>query len=214
MRKPAISLVLSLVLALVIGAVGCGGGEGTATPTPTPTPTATPSPTSTTMPTPTPTPTATPIPPPMARYLTHTDAVSGFSVSYPEDWETKALPSVLFAVGSPQQCRGQDTTFYLQRMELTHTTDIETFFGPTLSHTFLSRERSFISGEKLGVSGRSAIKWMSTISNIDGSTFKEMSVYLIDGRTAWILIFTTVSSCWKQYEEAFEYMLGSFQLLS
>jgi len=97
-------------------------------------------------------------------------------------------------------------------MELITTTDIETFFGPILSGTFLSQERSFLYGEKVGVSGKPAIKWVSAIASGAGPPFKEMSFYVLDGRRAWILSFTTVSSCWNQYEEIFEYMLGSFQL--
>jgi len=55
MRKLAIVLVPLLVLALVVGVVGCGGEKApTATPTPTPIPTPTPTPTSPPTPTPTP----------------------------------------------------------------------------------------------------------------------------------------------------------------
>jgi hypothetical protein len=52
MRNLAIVLIPLLVLALVVGAVGCGGGAGE--PTPTPTSTVTPTPTLTPTPTPTP----------------------------------------------------------------------------------------------------------------------------------------------------------------
>ncbi|MFC1848492.1 hypothetical protein ACFLXV_04205 [Chloroflexota bacterium] len=41
MRKLVIGLIPLVVVALVIGAIGCGGGEGKPTATPTPTPTAT-----------------------------------------------------------------------------------------------------------------------------------------------------------------------------
>ena len=63
MRKLAIVLILLLVMALVIGAAGCGE-EGTPTATPTAIPTATPTATPTAIPTPTPTPTPTPVPTP------------------------------------------------------------------------------------------------------------------------------------------------------
>ena len=168
MKKLAIVLIPLLILALISGVVGCGSDDGI-TPTPIVTPTPTPTPTLT----PTPTPTLTP--PPEADYMTHTDAVNGFSIAYPEDWETKTLPGVLFALGSTEQCRGYVATFDLYKMELINTTNVEAFFGPMLNDTFSSQERSFIYGEKVGVSGRSAIKWVTTITNVDGLPLKEMS---------------------------------------
>ncbi len=206
MKKLAIVLIPLLILALISGVVGCGSDDGI-----TPTPIATPTPTP--MPTLTPTPTPTPTPPPEADYMTHTDVLNGFSIAYPEDWETKMLPDILFALGSTEQCRGRVATFDLYKMELINTTDVENFFGPMLNDTFSSQERSFIYGEKVGVSGRSAIKWVTTITNADGLPLKEMSFYVLGTRTAWILSFRAVFYCWNEYEDIFQHMVGSFQIL-
>lgn len=145
--------------------------------------------------------------------MTHSDAVNGFSIAYPEDWETKTLPGVLFALGSTEQCRGHFATFDLYRMEFINTTNVEAFFGPMLNDTFSSQERSFIYGEKVGVSGRSAIEWVTTVTNADGLPLKEMSFYVLGTRTAWILSFRAVFYCWNEYEDIFQHMVGSFQLL-
>lgn len=206
MKKLAIVLILLLILALISGVVGCGSDDAI-TPTPIITPTPTP------MPTLTPTPTPTPTPPPEADYMTHTDVLNGFSIAYPEDWETKTLPGILFALGSTEQCRGYVATFDLYRMELINTTNVEAFFGPMLNDTFSSQERSFIYGEKVGVSGRSAIEWVTTITNADGLPLKEMSFYVLGTRTAWILSFRAVFYCWNEYEDIFQHMVGSFQIL-
>jgi hypothetical protein len=206
MKKLAIVLIPLLILALIGGVVGCGSDDGI-TPTPILTPTPTPTPTLT--PTPTPTPTSTP----EADYMTHTDVLNGFSIAYPEDWEIKTPPGILFALGSTEQCRGRVATFDLYKMELISTTDVETFFGPMLNATFSSQERSFIYGEKVGVSGRSAIKWVTNIMNADGLPLKEMSFYVLGTRTAWILSFRAVFYCWNEYEDIFQHMVGSFQLL-
>jgi hypothetical protein len=206
MKKLAIVLILLLILALISGVVGCGSDDAI-TPTPIITPTPTP------MPTLTPTPTPTPTPPPEADYMTHTDVLNGFSIAYPEDWGTKTLPGVLFALGSTEQCRGYVATFDLYRMELINTTNVEAFFGPMLNDTFSSQERSFIYGEKVGVSGRSAIEWVTTITNADGLPLKEMSFYVLGTRTAWILSFRAVFYCWNEYEDIFQHMVGSFQIL-
>ena len=66
MRRLAIVLIPLLIMALVLGAIGCGGEETKPTPTPTPTqvPTPTQTPTPTPIPTPTPTPVLTPTPTP------------------------------------------------------------------------------------------------------------------------------------------------------
>ena len=206
MKKLPIVLILLLILALISGVVGCGSDDGI-TPTPIITPTPTP------MPTLTPTPTPTPTPPPEADYMTHTDVLNGFSIAYPEDWETKTLPGILFTLGSTEQCRGYVATFDLYRMEFINTTNVETFFGPMLNDTFSSQERSFIYGEKVGVSGRSAIEWVTTVTNADGLPLKEMSFYVLGTGTAWILSFRAVFYCWNEYEDIFQHMVGSFQIL-
>jgi hypothetical protein len=202
--KPAIFAGPLLVLALVVASTGCGGGEGQQTVKLTPAPTSTP----------TPVPTATPTPVPTVAYETHTDEASGFAIAYPRGWQRKTVPGVLLALTAAERCGGQDVTFSLWRIEVPpYSTDVESFFGSMISLTFSSPERSFISGEKVGVGGRAAIEWVSAFANYDGTPFKEASFYLLGGEAAWILSFTTVFSCWSQYEDAFDRMTGSFRLL-
>ena len=124
----------------------------------------------------------------------------------------KTYPGILFAVDSQVLCRGFLTTFDLSIVELTYSTDVESFFGPIVAQSLLSPDRTFIYGEKVGVSGRSAIEWLSIITNSDGSTLKEMSFYLVSSTAAWTLSFRTEPYCWSQYEEIFEYMVSSFRI--
>jgi hypothetical protein len=213
MRKPAIILTTLLVFSLALVAISCSGGQdSTPTPVATPTPmlTATPSPSPS--PTPTPVPAPTPSPAPTTEYLIYTDAVNGFSVAYPDDWGTKTLPSILFAVESPEICRGFRPTFEISTVGLTYSTDVESFFGTTVAHLLLAPERTFIYGERVGVSGRSAIKWLSIIANTDGSNLKEMSFFLVSSTTAWTLSFRAEPYCWSQYEEIFDYMVSTFHV--
>lgn len=81
MRKAPIVLISLLIMAIVIGAVGCGGDETTPTAPPTATPTPPPAPT------PTPTPARTPEPTIPADFTTYTDELGLFSISYPAHWE-------------------------------------------------------------------------------------------------------------------------------
>ncbi|MFC2058225.1 TRAP transporter substrate-binding protein [Chloroflexota bacterium] len=76
MRKVLLILAPLLVLALILGVVGCGGEEATPTPKPTVAPTKTPTPTKA----PTPAPTPTPTPEPIVLKLSHKypiDSVAG-----------------------------------------------------------------------------------------------------------------------------------------
>ncbi|MFC1847713.1 hypothetical protein ACFLXV_00160 [Chloroflexota bacterium] len=205
MRKLAISVILLLTAALILSAAGCGTGDSGTTPTPIRTPAAKLSPTLT----PPPTPTSTP----EAAYITHNDALNGFSIAYPEDWEVNSFTTTLFELRAPEQCNEQGVTFYIQKMGAPTVTDIETFFGPILDDTFLSPEIIFIYGEKVTVSGWAAIKWVTVITNANELPLKEMSVYVLETGAAWILTFTAAFNCWNQYEDAFEHMLSSFHLL-
>ena len=207
MKKPAITLIIVLAFTLALGALSCADGQGS-----TPTPVATPAPTATPSPAPSLTPTAAPSPTPTAEYMIYTDEVNGFSISYPEDWEMKTYPGILLAVESFEICRGFRPTFEISIVGLTYSTDVESFFGTTIAQLLLSPDRTFIYGEKVGVAGRSAIKWLSIVANSDGSTLKEMSLFLVSSTTAWTLSFIAEPYCWSQYEEIFEYMVSSFNL--
>ncbi|UCC59984.1 MAG: hypothetical protein JSV02_09670 [Dehalococcoidia bacterium] len=206
MIKRPFMLTLLLAIALIIGVVGCGTDEGV-TPTPNVTPTITVAPTPTQTPVPTPTPMLE------ANYTTYVDDLNGFLIDYPEEWQTKGSTSTLFEVQAPEQCEGKAITFSIRKMELPLITEIETFFGPILSETFLSRERYFIYGERVVVSNRSAIKWVTSLERVEDVPLTEMSVYILDTRAAWTLNFITTFNCWRQYEDTFQYMVDSFQLL-
>ena len=147
-----------------------------------------------------------------ANYTTHTDDLNGFSIDYPEEWQLRTSAYAIFAVYASEQCKGQEVTFYLQTMEIPVIIDTETYFGSILCNTFMSQDRYFISGEKLGVSGRSAIKWVTSFEKTDGILVKDMSFYILDNGAAWTLSFSASSACWSQYEAIFQHMVDSFQL--
>jgi len=71
-KLKANKLVILTLLALLGSAMACGGSRGEKTPTPAPTST----------------------PTPTAGYLTYTDEANGFSISYPEDWNTMPQQSL------------------------------------------------------------------------------------------------------------------------
>ena len=202
--KPMVFAALLLAVALVAGSTGCAEeGYQVVALTPAPTP----------MPTEVPTPIVTPTPVPTIAHETHTDLVNGFELVYPRGWQVGAHPSVLFALTSVEICGGFEAAFTLRKIELPYPTDLESFFGPMITLTFSSRTSSFISGEKVGVSGRAAIKWESMFANEGGDPFRDTTFYLLSDTAAWILSFTALSSCQSQYQDDFDYMVDSFRLL-
>ena len=79
-------MVLTLLAILLLSTMACGRGGEQATPTPGIRPRLTP------------TPAPTPPPTPTAGYLTYTDEANGFSISYPEDWNTMPQESLEAAI--------------------------------------------------------------------------------------------------------------------
>jgi len=205
MKKLSMLLLPLLILTLMGGVLGCGTDDGA-------TPTATLTPVTTSTPTPAPTPMPTPTSTPEAIYITHTDDLNGFSIEYPEEWQMRTSAYAIFAVQASEQCKGHEVAFYLQRIQVPVVIDTEGYFGSILCDTFSSPERYFISGERLGVSGRAAIKWVTSFESVYGIPLKEMSFYLLDNGVAWTLSFTAASACWRQYEAVFQHMVDSFQL--
>jgi hypothetical protein len=203
--KPTMVGAPLLALALVVTCLGCGGGQEEATPTPTATPTP--------VVTPTPTPTATPTPEPTVAYEIYSDDVNGFAITYPETWQQTAVRGTLFALESGEPCGGYPAVFSLRKLDLPISTDVESFFGSVIGETFSSTARNFVSGERMGVSGRAAIKWVTLFADEGGVPIREMTFYLLGDDAGWILSFTTVSSCWKEHVDLFEEMADSFLLL-
>jgi len=206
--KPVALGMRLLALALVAACAGCSLQVET-TPTPAPAATPTPSPVAS----PTVTPVATPTPEPPAAYKTYTDQVNGFSIEYPADWAAVAPPAAVLVVTSGEVCGGQQATFTLSKLESFTSGSVEAFFGSIISGTFLSSERSFVSGEKVGVAGRAAIKWVTTVDRPGGIPLLDTSYYLIGDTAGWVLSFTVIYSCRDQYQDAFDHMAGSFQFL-
>ena len=202
-------LAAFLVFAVPLLVVSCSGDEAiqpTLPPTLTPDQTVVATPTPTTLPSPAPT--------PGIDYTIHTDTTNGFSLSYPVDWNIKTLPRVLFSVVVPEQCKGYDTGVFIYKADVPYLTDIELYYSSTISGVFTSPERSFIFGEKIDVSGKPAIKLISSIEGEGSEPFVEISIYIMDDTAAWTLSFVTISSCWDEYRNVFEYMAESFKLLS
>jgi hypothetical protein len=164
--------------------------------------------------TPTPTASPSPSPTPGIDYITHTDTTDGFSLSYPVDWKVKTLSGILFSIDAPEQCKGYDTGVFIYKADVPYLTDIELYYSSTISGIFTSQERSFIFGEKIAVSGRPAIKLISSIEGEGSEPFVEISIYIMDDTAAWTLSFVTVSSCWDEYRDVFDDIADSFKLLS
>lgn len=192
MRKLSAIIVPLLLLALALGITGCGGGGEPAT---TPTPKASAS--------------------PVSGYVNYEDELNGFSVSHPGDWDIapeELFPDALVAFWAPEACSDFITNLNLVYEELPSPMSVEAYFEAGKRHLRNLEGYTPISESPLTVNGVAAIKQVCTWEP-EGEAVQLMQVCLVEGTTAWILSFTTVPDCWEQYEETFDTMAGTFQLL-
>ena len=69
-----------------------------------------------------------------------------------------------------------------------------------------------VSEESITVDGMAAIRHRYNLYS-DGDLVKGMQVYLVKEATAWVLTYTSDSSCWQQYEPIFNHITDSFHFL-
>ena len=188
LKATRIVIVLLLGIMLLIG-LACGdGGE------------------------PEPTPTSTPI----SGFLTYTDEVNDFSFSYPDDWqlasdELSAGTDVMFL--APVACSDINTNFNVVSEGLPYSMSVQSYFENGKSYLQAFTEYTPISDDELTVAGEPSIKHVYTWL-LSGQTLKQMQVYVVQDETAWVLTFTTAPACWSQYEDTFDTITDSFQLLN
>ena len=158
------------------------------------------------------TPTSTPI----SGFITYTNEVNGFSFFYPDDWqlaadELSAGTDVMFL--APVACSDINTNFNVVSEELPYSMSVQSYFESGKSYLQAFTAYTPISDDELTVAGEPSIKHVYTWL-LAGQTLKQMQVYVVQDETAWVLTFTTAPACWSQYEDTFDTITDSFQLLN
>ncbi len=180
---------------LLLSGFGCAEGSPAATPTPAPTPT------------------------PLAGYDVYTDEDNGFSIWYPEEWEKPAQElwqGALICFRRCPVCGGTVASFKVANEELPSPMSLSTYFGEAKQELAQLDEYNSLSEEGLTIGGRAAIKHVYTfllLEGAEGAIIKVMRVYVVAGTTAWTITSECAPERWKDYEAAFDIVVGSFRLL-
>jgi len=195
----SLALVIMIAFSLLFAAC-CPPPTPSPTPTPTPTPTATP----------------TPTPTPIAGFITYTDEVNGFSISYPEDWEITPeetwIEYVVIACSAPVACGGYIPFFSTISMEVPSFWSLQTLVESGKEGLEDLEEYTLISEDELTIGGIPAVKLVFTHTEL-GFTEQVKHIYLLNEQIAWAIGTSSAAECWNKYEDTFDTIAGSFRLL-
>lgn len=215
MRKLAIVLVIGLVIAVAIGAIGCDGKE-----TPTPTPIPTPEPT---------------IPP---NFTTYTDKDNIFSISYPKDWELRlqtledleeAVKDWIYSIDSNVPLENSHALFLAVRPSAT---GIEASFGITIEPLLagFTNIDSVVDGQmrwlknvatnvhefsriKTTVDGREAVIVDAQAFPKGGVEVRALDMVMIQGKVVWGINCQTSPKEFGNFDDTFRAIIWSFRIL-
>jgi len=160
-----------------------------------------------------PSPSPTPTPTPLAGYLPYTDAANGFSIAHPETWsKAQNLPLVHITFDDSVLCDLVAASFQVASDTLPFSMTVQEYHAATIVPFQADPGYTFSYAEVITVDGKNAIKHVYTISRA-GFSSKQMEVMLVEDLTVWTILFSTVPICWSQYENTFDTITDSFQLL-
>lgn len=185
MKKARVAVVLLLGIMLASG-LACGGGKSEPTPTSTPTP--------------------------IAGFLTYTDNISGFSISYPMGWNVvpaDELETDLAAFSAPSLCAGYLS--YVVIFTAPYSSDLQSYYFEVKDIISELEGYTLISEEELMVDGIPAIKLIYTHTDF-GYALQNMGQILVNEETGWNIRASTPPECWNVYEDTFNTIIGSFQI--
>jgi len=143
----------------------------------------------------------------------YTDRAISFSVAYPENWK-KMSASERFLVGFevPEAERGVRTNFVVAHEKLSPQDALQTYFAWAkieLENKF--KEYHIISEEEITIDKIPAVKHVFTFVD-KGTTFKQIAIYLKQGKTGWVVSLTTTPEDFDSYQPTFKAMAASFHL--
>ena len=211
MRKLAVVLVICLIMAVAVGAIGC---SGKASPTPTPEPT---------VPT---------------NFTTYTDDAGIFSISYPQDWEaplgqlgdlTQAANDLISSINSDLPVDKVHILFVAGQ-------PVETWWNPRVSVVVepnpggLSTLKGVLEAEVKGlksvitgfqelsqvyttVGGQEAVifEWEGSLPNRGED--HNLQMFLLKGKTTWTITCVATAENYGDSADSFHNILRSFRIL-
>lgn len=212
MRKLSIILVVLLILAVVVGGIGC---SGKASPSPTPEPTIHPN------------------------FTTYTDDAGVFSISYPENWEVpvsmlpdfqRFMNDYIKSVNSDLPIDTVHVLFFAgQRAAIGFSPNISILVQPKppgLATLDLIVDASIIgikstssltavkelSRSKISVGGKEAAILEIEATVLNGGKVHDLQMYFATDNNIWCLTCTTTPGTYSDYEKTFYDIFLSFRL--
>ncbi len=156
-------------------------------------------------------------PAPSLVFLTYTDKTNGFSISYPQDWET--VPEELLGetdiVGfwAPKAENQGKPILHVGKQECSPDASPERYFHAAK----VALERSpthhyqFIGKDELTIDGSPAIK--HTFTYVRGEeTLKAMQICFVKGGAVWVMTFLCAPEFFDSFKPAFDTIASSFHV--
>lgn len=153
---------------------------------------------------------------PPSEFVTYTDDEYGFSMSVPSSWQTMSMEEA--------EIEESGTAFFplslcsevpvLGGVVVNETSglSLQSYYEMVKSDTGDYEDFAILSEEEITINGIPAMKAIFTGST-EGYTVQVMVGVLVKGHSGWDIELGCASECWDTYEDTFNTMLSSFQVL-
>ena len=146
-------------------------------------------------------------------FVTYTDNTNGYSMSIPTSWDTVSWGDAGTFYGAPSQCSEGDIMADVIAKD-THISSLQTLYEVSKNRAEDMEGFAFISEEETTIDGIPAMKLMYMYTDVStGDTYQELSCFLLQGNTSWLISFWCLPDCWDMYEGTFDTMANSFHVL-
>ena len=154
---------------------------------------------------------------PSSTFLTYTDKTNGFSISYPQEWEIMSEDRLqgpqIVAFWAPAAEHEGKPLFTLSREDQLSEASAQSYFEEARAALEESTgyNYSFVSKDELVINGIPAVKHVLTYDH-EGERLKAMQVYLVEGKSVWIMTSVCAPEFFDLWEPTFDVIADSFHL--
>ena len=154
---------------------------------------------------------------PSSTFLTYTDEINGFSISYPQDWEIMPEDRLqgpqIVAFWAPAAEHEGKPLFTLSREGQLAGITVQSYFQEARAalEESVGYDYSFVSKDELVTNGVLAVKHVLTYDH-EGERLKAMQVYLVEGKSVWIMTSVCAPEFFDLWEPTFDVIADSFHL--
>ena len=155
---------------------------------------------------------------PSSTFLTYTDEINGFSISYPQDWEIMSEDRLqgpqIVAFWAPAAEHEGKPLFTLSREDQLSEASAQSYFEEARAALEESTgyNYSFVSKDELVINGIPAVKHVLTYDH-EGERLKAMQVYLVEGESVWIMTSVCAPGFFGLWDPTFDVIVSSFRVV-